>query len=73
MCRTFFDNNGIRRLEAILDRTLTELKIDDTSDYARNGREFIAKMLLKLELDEQPVDIAAERLSARARSYGMNR
>ena len=73
MRKMYFDNNGIRRLEAILDRTLTDLKIDEATGYARSSREFIAKMLLKMELEAKPVDTAASQLSARATSYGMSR
>jgi len=43
MSKAYFDNDEIRHLEAILDQTLADLKIDNASVYVRGSREFIGR------------------------------
>ena len=70
MCRRFFDNDGIRRLEKILERTFADLKIADDCEYAKASREFIAKMLLSSDPDELAAD-ASQHLTINARKTGL--
>lgn len=67
MGHNFFDDEDIRKLEAIVERTFKDLAIDETAPYARQTREHIAKLLFQLQLDKWPPLLASEMLASKVR------
>jgi hypothetical protein len=67
MCCRSFDNEGIRRLETIVDKAFSDLAIDAKAPYALQTREHIAKLLLQMNLDQWPTSLAVDMLTHRAR------
>lgn len=62
-----YDDNGIRKLEAIIDQTFADLGIPADSAYAKAARQRIAELLLSTQFDDWPVSLAARLLTHKAR------
>lgn len=69
MCKRFFDNDGLRRLEAILDATFADLRIRRDSHYAQCTREYLATLLLTLPVDELTNAEARMQLTGRLSAF----
>ena len=68
-----FTSEHLRRLQEIFDRVCDELGIGWDSVYAKGSREFLAKLLFRMQDAEADPVGAARKLLARGRSYGLNR
>jgi hypothetical protein len=73
MCHKFFDEEGIRRLEGIVERTFEDLAIDGNAPYAQQTREHIARLLFQFQLDQWPMPLASEMLTCKARQADIAR
>lgn len=71
LSKRYFDDVGLKRLEAVLDLTFADLNIKETSEFACASREFVATMLLSLKVDDEDVGTAASKLAIKARSFGV--
>ena len=67
-----FTSEHLRRLQEIFDRVCDELGIGD-SVYAKGSREFLAKLLFRMQDAEADPVGTTRKLLARGRSYGLNR
>jgi hypothetical protein len=67
----WYDNEQLRHMERILDQTYADLGIDSASDYARQARELLARLLFEYEIYQHAEPKAAHVLRAKARLHGL--
>jgi len=65
-----FDEQEMQRIERIIDEAFAELRIDPRAPYARETREFIARLLFDTRANILPDPISTRTLVARVRSFG---